>query len=50
MKRIPLTVAFVLCLFGGSLYSDAMGDEGTPEGTYLGMLEHNVDALVEGLR
>lgn len=35
---------------GGELFSDAAGDEGTPEGTYLGMLEHNVDALVEGLR
>lgn len=34
---------------GGELYSDAAGDDGTPEGTYLGMLEHNVDALVEGL-
>jgi manganese/zinc/iron transport system substrate-binding protein len=34
---------------GGELFSDAAGDEGTPEGTYLGMLEHNVDALVEGL-
>lgn len=35
---------------GGELFSDAAGDEGTPEGTYLGMFEHNVDALVEGLR
>jgi manganese/zinc/iron transport system substrate-binding protein len=34
---------------GGSLYSDAMGDEGTPEGTYVGMVRHNVDTLVEGL-
>jgi len=35
---------------GGSLYSDAMGDPGTREGTYAGMVRHNVDALVEGLR
>lgn len=34
---------------GGELFSDAAGDEGTHEGTYLGMLEHNIDALVEGL-
>ena len=34
---------------GGELYSDAAGDAGTFEGTYLGMLQHNVDELVEGL-
>lgn len=35
---------------GGSLYSDAMGDPGTPEGSYVGMVRHNVDTIVEGLR
>jgi manganese/zinc/iron transport system substrate-binding protein len=35
---------------GGELYSDAAGDAGTDEGTYLGMLRHNVDTIVEGLR
>jgi manganese/zinc/iron transport system substrate-binding protein len=35
---------------GGSLFSDAMGDPGTPEGTYLGMVRHNVDTIVAGLR
>jgi manganese/zinc/iron transport system substrate-binding protein len=34
---------------GGSLFSDAMGDEGTPEGTYPGMVRHNVDTIVSGL-
>ena len=34
---------------GGSLYSDAMGDPGTPDGTYIGMVRHNIDAIVEGL-
>jgi manganese/zinc/iron transport system substrate-binding protein len=34
---------------GGSLYSDAMGDPGTPEGTYVGMVRHNVDTIVDGL-
>ena len=27
---------------GGELFSDAMGEEGTYEGTYLGMLDHNI--------
>jgi manganese/zinc/iron transport system substrate-binding protein len=35
---------------GGSLYSDAMGTEGTPEGTYIGMVKHNVDTIVTALR
>ena len=34
---------------GGQIYSDAMGDEGTPEGTYLGMVEHNVNTITEAL-
>jgi manganese/zinc/iron transport system substrate-binding protein len=34
---------------GGSLFSDAMGDPGTPEGTYIGMVRHNVDTIVGGL-
>ena len=35
---------------GGELFSDAMGDEGTIEGTYLGMITHNIDTIVEGLK
>ena len=35
---------------GGELFADAVGDEGTPEGTYVGMLRANVDRIVEGLR
>jgi manganese/zinc/iron transport system substrate-binding protein len=34
---------------GGQLYSDAMGDPGTPEGTYIGMVRHNIDTIVAGL-
>jgi len=34
---------------GGSIYSDAMGDAGTPEGTYIGMVRHNIDTIVAGL-
>ncbi len=35
---------------GGELFSDAMGAEGTPEGTYLGMVKHNVDTIVKALK
>jgi manganese/zinc/iron transport system substrate-binding protein len=35
---------------GGSLYSDAMGKAGTPDGTYEGMVKHNVDTIVAALR
>ena len=34
---------------GEQLFSDALGDPDTPEGTYLGMVRHNVDAIVTGL-
>jgi manganese/zinc/iron transport system substrate-binding protein len=34
---------------GGSLFSDAMGSEGTPEGTYVGMVRHNIDTIVSAL-
>lgn len=35
---------------GGSLYSDAMGEFGSEEGTYIGMFRKNVDTIVEALR
>lgn len=34
---------------GGELYSDAMGPGDTPEGTYIGMLRHNTETIVESL-
>jgi manganese/zinc/iron transport system substrate-binding protein len=34
---------------GGELFADAAGDEGTPEGTYVGMLRHNARTIAEGL-
>lgn len=34
---------------GGPLFSDAMGDEGTPEGTYIGMIRHNAVAITTAL-
>jgi manganese/zinc/iron transport system substrate-binding protein len=35
---------------GGQLFSDAMGKEGTPEGTYVGMVRHNVDTIAKALK
>ncbi|MBI2423281.1 MAG: zinc ABC transporter substrate-binding protein [Candidatus Hydrogenedentes bacterium] len=35
---------------GGQLFSDAMGEPGTPEGTYIGMVRHNIDTIVEALK
>jgi manganese/zinc/iron transport system substrate-binding protein len=35
---------------GGQLFSDAMGDAGTPEGTYPGMVLHNVRTIANALR
>lgn len=35
---------------GGNLFSDAMGEENTPEGTYIGMVRHNVKTIVEALQ
>lgn len=34
---------------GGELFSDAMGEENTYEGTYIGMYEHNIDTIYEAL-
>ena len=34
---------------GGQLFSDAMGKPGTYEGTYLGMIDHNVTTIVRAL-
>ncbi len=35
---------------GGELFADAMGAAGTPEGTYVGMVKHNVDTIVKALK
>ena len=34
---------------GGELFSDAMGSKGTPEGTYPGMVRHNIDTITKAL-
>jgi manganese/zinc/iron transport system substrate-binding protein len=35
---------------GGTLFSDALGSKGSGADTYLGMLDHNVNSIKEGLR
>jgi manganese/zinc/iron transport system substrate-binding protein len=37
-------------VIGGELFSDAMGAAGTIEGTYLGMVRHNVNTIVKALK
>jgi len=34
---------------GGELFSDAMGEPGTYEGTYVGMIDHNVTVIAQAL-
>ena len=34
---------------GGELFSDAMGHQGTYEGTYIGMIDHNATVIVRAL-
>ena len=34
---------------GGELFSDAMGQPGTYEGTYIGMMDHNITTIVNAL-
>jgi len=35
---------------GGSLFSDAMGNKNTPEGTYIGMVNANVQTITQALK
>tara|TARA_B100000131_G_scaffold8741_1_gene9211 strand:+ start:2084 stop:2998 length:915 start_codon:yes stop_codon:yes gene_type:complete len=35
---------------GGELFSDALGDPKSPAGTYIGMLKHNINTIVNGLK
>lgn len=35
---------------GGELFSDALGAPDAPEGTYIGMVRHNIDTIVSALR
>ncbi len=35
---------------GGTLYSDALGTEGSPEETYIGMFRYNMQTITDGLK
>jgi len=35
---------------GGTLFSDAMGAKNTPEGNYIGMVQHNTNIIYEALK
>jgi len=35
---------------GGTLFSDSIGNDGTPEGEYIGAVRHNVNAIVNALK
>lgn len=37
-------------VIGGTLYSDALGNDGTVEGTYIGMFKYNVNTIVNALK
>ena len=37
-------------VIGGTLFSDALGNPGTPEGTYIGMFKYNVHTIVSSLK
>ncbi len=37
-------------VIGGELFSDSMGEENSPEGTYIGMVRHNVHIIVSALK
>ncbi len=37
-------------VIGGELFSDALGSSGTKEGTYVGMVEHNINTIVDALK
>ena len=36
-------------IIGGTLYGDALGEPASATGSYLGMLRHNTDTIVEAL-
>lgn len=35
---------------GGELFTDSLGDEGTEQGTYIGMMQYDVDTIVQALK
>ena len=37
-------------MIGGTLFGDALGNPGTPEGEYIGMIRHNIDTITSSLK
>ena len=37
-------------VIGGTLFSDALGDYGTVEGTYIGMYKYNIKVIIDALK
>ena len=37
-------------IIGGELFSDAIGEKGTDDGTYVGAFTHNIDTIVKALK
>jgi len=57
VPRKPLEAVIAGCkdkgsevTIGGELFSDAMGAAGTPEGTYVGMVNHNFSTIISALK
>jgi len=57
VPRKPLEAVIAGCkdkgsavTIGGELFSDAMGAEGSPEGTYVGMVNHNFSTIINALK
>ncbi len=57
VPRKPIEAVVAGCIdkghhitIGGELFSDAMGANGTAEGTYIGMVKHNVNTIVNALK
>lgn len=48
LQQAVLSKGFQVAI-GGTLYSDALGNAGTTEGTYLGMFRYNINTIVSGL-
>jgi len=51
LDSVKSVFGFEVAIVGGddALYSDALGEPGTPAGTYVGMVRHNVDTIVKAL-
>ncbi|MCX7624888.1 MAG: zinc ABC transporter substrate-binding protein [Candidatus Sumerlaeaceae bacterium] len=49
VQQAVRTKGFTVAI-GGELFSDSLGDYGTPEGTYVGMVRYNVETIVRALK